>query len=113
MSPIKKYPCDDITDKLIEERRLMELLGATLNGYVPGRSKKEWRDNNKASIAIKNKEYHQNNKESIAIKKKEYRQNNKESLNKKFNCECGGKYTHTNKSTHLRSKKHQNFIHEV
>ena len=87
MSPIKKYPCDDITDKLIEERRIMELLGATLNGYVPGRTRKEW---------------YNVNKESINIKKKE-----------KFNCACGGRYTRGKKSQHQKTKKHQNFIHEV
>jgi len=88
MSPIKKYPCDDITDKLIEERRFMELFGATLNSCVPGRSKKE-----------SYKEYRQLNKASMIIKQ-----------GVKFNCECGGKYTHSNKSIHQKTKKHQKFI---
>tara|TARA_R110000787_G_scaffold44834_1_gene109693 strand:+ start:466 stop:729 length:264 start_codon:yes stop_codon:yes gene_type:complete len=87
MSPIKKYPCSDKMGKLIEERRLMDELGVTLNNRVPGRSMKE---------------YHQDNKESINIYSKV-----------KFNCACGGKYTHANKSKHLKTKKHQNFIHEV
>tara|TARA_R110000822_G_scaffold170441_1_gene310343 strand:- start:122 stop:673 length:552 start_codon:yes stop_codon:yes gene_type:complete len=121
MSPIKKFPCDDITDKLIEERRVMELLGATLNKQVPGRSQKEscknYRQNNKESLNIYSKKYHQDNKLARNIQSKEYNQNNKESLaiksKVKFNCACGGKYTHANKSIHLKSKKHQNFIHEV
>ena len=87
MSPIKKHPCSDKMEKLIEERRLMDELGATLNGCVPGRTKKE---------------YYLDTKVLTNIRKKE-----------KFNCECGGRYTHSNKSQHLKSKKHQKFIQKV
>jgi hypothetical protein len=34
----------------------------------------------------------------------------KEFKNIIFNCECGGKYTNTNKSRHFKSIKHQTFI---
>lgn len=30
--------------------------------------------------------------------------------NKKFNCECGGKYARTNKTHHYKSKKHKKYI---
>ena len=50
------------------------------------------------------------NKESIKQYKKQYRIHNKESINKKYNCECGGKYTHYNKKKHLRTPKHQAYL---
>ena len=77
--------------KLTLEREWYEKLGATLNSEVPGRTRTEWCELNKNY----NKEYHQLNKESIAEKQ-----------NQKFQCDCGGKYTHKHKSRHLKSKKH-------
>ena len=46
--------------------------------------------------------------------KKEWYEENKDRISAKDNvhhdCECGGKYTHSNKVRHERSKKHQDFI---
>ena len=83
--------------------------------------KAEWYQDNKEKVKEKNKEYKAENKEKIKEQKKEYRaenkdkikeryQENKETLSKKFNCPCGGKYTHANKSTHNKSKLHQNWL---
>jgi hypothetical protein len=45
---------------------------------------------------------------------KEYREKNKESLNahakERLVCECGGRYTRGNKSTHIKSKKHKDYV---
>ena len=47
---------------------------------------------------------------------KEYYSENKNKINerqnKKFDCDCGGKYTYAHKSQHLKSKKHQNYLKE-
>ena len=45
--------------------------------------------------------------------KDKQKKQNKEKNNKRFNCECGGKYTHTNKSRHIKSKKHQDYINQI
>ena len=45
-------------------------------------------------------------KESV----KAYNDTNKDEINEKFDCECGGKYTHANKSAHIKSNKHLKFI---
>lgn len=53
------------------------------------------------------KEYDKKNKD----KKKEYdkiRYHNK--LNKKFDCECGGKYIYCHKSKHFKTNKHQKYL---
>ncbi len=35
---------------------------------------------------------------------------NKDKLSEKFKCECGGKYTLSYKSTHLKTNKHMNYL---
>jgi hypothetical protein len=75
---------------------------------------KEYRQNNKKYFKEYNKQYRKDNREKIAERKKQYYQDNREQIkeqaNKKFDCECGGKYTHGNKPRHLRSKKHQKYL---
>ena len=89
------------------ERYYMELLGATLNSDVPGRTKKEYdtwwhriyRKKNEEQFAEKKKKYYEKNKEEIIAKKKE-----------KFTCICGATTRYGDKHAHFRTKKHINFI---
>ena len=62
-----------------------------LNKYIPGSC-----DN---GIQQYQKEY-----------QKEYNANNKYKINEKFECECRGKYTHANKSHHIKTNKHQKYL---
>jgi hypothetical protein len=71
---------------------------------------KEYREENKDKIKKKTKEYREENKDKIKDYITKYREENKDKINEKFNCECGGKYTYQNKSTHLKSKKHQTYL---
>ncbi len=73
-------------------------------------NKKQYYQANKEKRNEKSKEYRLANKEKINEKAKEYRQANKEKIHQKFNCECGGKYAHQNKSQHEKTIKHQNYI---
>ena len=77
MTIIKEYPCSNKRQLHIEERRVMEELGAKLNGHIPSRTHKEsykiWRDNNKEY----HKEYYNQNKEKIKEYIKEYREKKK------------------------------------
>ena len=113
---IEKYPCNDKMELNARERYYIEN-NECVNKVVPGRTNKEYREANKEKIKEyrdshkeKIKEYREANKEQIAIKDKKRYEANKEKLNKKNECECGGKYTYKNKSTHFKSKKHQAFI---
>ena len=45
------------------------------------------------------KKYYENNIEHI-----------KEQKNQKHNCECGGKFTNTSKSQHIKTNKHQKYL---
>jgi hypothetical protein len=67
---------------------------------------KEYRENNKES----KKEYYENNKEYYKEYQKENYKINKERLNKKYDCECGGKYIYKNKPQHLKTKRHQDYL---
>ena len=42
---------------------------------------------------------------------KKYREKNADKIKKKHSCECGGIYLWSNKARHIKSKKHQKFIH--
>jgi len=122
-----------------QERHLIEYR-VCVNENIPNRTKAEWYRDNKEKIAkqraehyqankekskeqsadyyqanieqIKEQkaEWYQDNKENLKEYQTEYREANKETLSKKFNCLCGGKYTHANKSTHNKSKRHQNWL---
>ena len=39
-----------------------------------------------------------------------YRSKHCAEINKKNNCECGGKYSRKHKSLHFKTKKHQNYL---
>jgi hypothetical protein len=65
------------------ERFHMEQLIATLNKQKPGRTQKEYNQDNKTAIKKKMDEYRHNNKEQIAKKTKEYKQKNRVEISKK------------------------------
>ena len=77
-----------------------------VNKYIPGRSLREYREDNKDKIKL----YRNNNKDKIKESSKNYYIVNKDKINEKFDCECGGKYIKTHKSRHIKSLKHQEFI---
>ena len=72
------------------EQEWIDYIKPTLNKWSSntGLSKKEW-----------SKQWYIENKDKFSDKRKQ-----------KFNCECGGKYTHSHKSQHLKTKKHLEFI---
>ena len=66
---IEKYPCKDFNEACKRERFWVEKFG-TLNRYIPTRTPKEYRNDNKKAITEKKKINRENNKEEIAKKKK-------------------------------------------
>ena len=65
------------------ERKWKDLLKADLNTQVPGRTHKEYDENNRESINKNKKIYYQNNKEDAKQYQREYRQKNKEHIKQK------------------------------
>src|SRR5210317_20104 len=101
---IELYPCNSKVELDRAEGIHIRQMDC-VNKNIAGRTRAEYRQDNKEEL----QEYRQNNKEYYKEYKKKYYQDNreriKELVNKKFICECGGKYTHGNKPRHLRSKK--------
>ena len=73
----------ETTDDKTKERYWIESIG-NLNVLITSRPKKE----------------------SVKI----WFNENREYLTEKFTCECGGKYTYSQKSTHFKTNKHLNYI---
>ena len=74
---------------------------------------KEYYQKNKEQLKEKTRVYYQANKEEVDEKKRLNYQINKKQINEKFNCECGGRFTKQNKSTHLKSLNHQKYLNEI
>ena len=69
-----------------------------INVVIPNRTVKQYYNDNKDNILLKNKQYHNDNKENI-----------KQHRNKKCICSCGKQYIHIHKNRHEQSKFHINF----
>jgi len=120
---LEEFPCESKDQLHARERYYIESIEC-VNKFIPTRTNKEYREdnkdkikeyyeNNKDKIKEHRKIYVENNKDKISDNKKEYYKNHKEQKNKKIECECGGKYTHQHKSTHIKSKKHQKYLNNI
>ena len=100
MIEIEKYPCNDANEARAKERYWYEQLNASLNSDVPGRTIKEYYEDNKDILRENGRQYsnqyYQINKNKINQKAKE-----------KFVCECGLMIRKSDKARHNKSKKHQ------
>ena len=116
---IHQEECENKRSAEIKEEQLRVELKANMNGqrcYTTEDQRtervKEYYSENKEQ----QKEYREQNKELKKEYDKEYYSENKDKIkeqkNKKFDCQCGGKYTHQNKSQHLKTKKHENYLKE-
>ncbi len=117
MKPYKIFPCQSSIELHIEEERCRLELNATLNirrCHITEEQHKDYYEKNKVEIREQQKEHYEKNKIEIIEKQKEHYEKNKiEILEKSKNkhiCECGGKYTYSNKSNHEQTKKHINLI---
>ena len=53
------------------------------------------------------KEWKKENPDRINEYRNKWREENLDKLKKKFNCECGGKYTYRDKAKHMKTQRHQ------
>jgi hypothetical protein len=125
MVQIELYSCNDTHEATARERYWLEQLGATLNTYIPSRTKKEWIETNIEHLTEYKKEWYEANKEQVTEYKKEWYEANKEIISEKarehyeankelisekrkeiITCECGCIVCRAYLSTHRKSKKH-------
>jgi len=131
---IEDFPCDRKDQLLSRERFYMESMECVnmIRPIVTKEEKKqkikEYREKNKEQLNQKYKEWCEKNAEKLKIQKKEwnennkdkikkiadkYRENNKERRTQKFDCECGGTYSYTDKARHKKTKKHQAYLSSI
>ena len=124
---LELYPCSCLEELKKREGHFIRKMKC-VNKNIPGRTQaeyyidnkdkllkyqEEYNNDNKDKINKYKKEHYQKNANEIKKKTKEYYHLNKTHLNSKQECECGGKYTNTHKSCHMKSNKHQNYINSL
>ena len=98
---VEKFPCNDKMELHKRERYYIEN-NECVNKAIPGRYDKGRQQYQK--------DYYNDNKEKLKVSAKTNREVNKNKLNESFECECGGKYIYTHKSTHIKTSKHQKYL---
>ena len=125
---VEECPCDNKEQLRKKEGQYIRDI-ATLNNNVAGRSKSEYKHDNKDRISVQNKEYakaHREHKTTLQKERREenielYKQSNKSDYEKhreqrlsymktKHDCECGGHYMTVHKIRHMKSNKHQTYL---
>lgn len=76
---IKNFPCANKTQLTTEEGKYIRE-NECVNKVIPGRTLKEYYENNKEYYQGEQKEYRENNKNKIKEKNKEWREDNKEHI---------------------------------
>tara|TARA_R110001606_G_scaffold312089_1_gene458840 strand:- start:57 stop:641 length:585 start_codon:yes stop_codon:yes gene_type:complete len=104
----------------IREEQLRVQIKAMLNSQRATRGnlsvqdyKKKYREENSDHLKEHEKRYREEHREQKKEYDKEYRENNKKKKQEKFDCECGGKYTHNHKSKHFKTKIHKNYLNSL
>tara|TARA_B100001093_G_scaffold387472_1_gene373469 strand:- start:152 stop:1006 length:855 start_codon:yes stop_codon:yes gene_type:complete len=80
-SLVEEYPCENKEQLYARERYCIEN-NECINKHIPGRTGKEWYEDNKEKVLEKAKEYREQNKEHILEKEQEYREQYRERIRK-------------------------------
>lgn len=129
---LEPFPCNNQEELTARERHYIDN-NVCLNKVKPGRSYKEWREDNKEKIKEQQKEWIKDNKEKMKEYRKEWYQENKEKImeyrqtnkekfkerekeydKKTFQCLCDGKQHNLHrKARHFKSQYHINNLKEI
>jgi hypothetical protein len=104
---LENFPCNNKDELRARERFYIEN-NECVNKAIPGRTTKEWINDNKEKIAEYKKKHYQENKEKIAEQKKKYQLENKEKrreYEKKYRLDNKEKITEQTKKYRLDNKK--------
>ena len=125
---LEAYPCNSSDELEAREGHYIRSI-TCINKVIPGRTEKEWREDNKDKLVIKGKKYREENRDKILEQMKQYYEVNKEVINDRhkqhyennkevisqkakleYTCECGTKCRNDSKTKHFRTIKHINFM---
>lgn len=125
MIQIEEYCCNNTNEARAKERYWIETLKSNLNVNIPNRSYLEYNNVNRKKINEKQRQYNKENRDKINENQTQYNKENKDNINdkmkthyqkikeiknKKYICECGGKYSNQYKNNHLKRPIHQNYL---
>ena len=110
---ICECPCEDIYQLRQKEGEYIRQMG-TLNKTIAGRTKTEYRQDNKEKLKDQCKQYFEQNRDIINEKKKEFRKEHKEEIKEykttQIICDCGACIQKGELWRHKKTKKHQLFV---
>ena len=85
-----------------------------VNKSIPLRNKREYRNDNKDLYSLWQKKYYENNKKILTERQRRYDETNKNQISEKrkqkYVCECGSVCRKVDKSTHIKTMKHQKYL---
>ena len=103
---ILNHACNSKEELEAKEAEYIKQLDC-VNKYIPQRTEKQYREDNKELIAEKQRKWRSENKEYT----KEYNKKYQKKYRKiKYTCECGSTISKAHKTTHNKTKKHLKFI---
>jgi len=106
---LELYPCNSKDELSAKEAHYIKTLNC-VNKVIPGRTQKQYVQDNKDKIKVRKMKYYQDNKDKIKEQQKKYDETHKERRTKPFNCECGCTIQLTDKARHQRTKKHMDLM---
>jgi hypothetical protein len=98
MTLLENYQCNSRKELLNREGEWIRKIDC-VNKHIPGRTQREYYQDNKDNILQRHKKLYQDNKDEIQRRK-----------SIKINCGCGGKYTISHKALHATTDRHMIYV---
>ena len=113
---IEKCPCNDKDELMKKEGGHIRELSPSLNTQMAGRTKKEWREDNREAPLQFKKEWHAKNTERQSENMKKWREANEDYVKaykaKQITCECGCVVRRDGRPRHKQIDKHKQLLNE-
>ena len=106
---VELFPCNSKIELVKREGEYI-LNNNCVNKKVAGRTKEEYRIQNRENILIAKRKYRENNIEKCKLLGKINYEKKKEILKEIIMCSCGSKITRSWKTQHEKTIKHLNFL---
>jgi len=110
---IEEYPCNSKKELEARERWYIEN-NLCVNERIPGRTKQEWREDNKDRLKNFYKQYREKNRDKIKEYDKKRNEQRKDTQkvykSTKIICECGCEIRRSDMARHKKSKKHADLL---
>jgi len=106
---IEEHPCQN-KDQLNKREGEYVRGNDCVNKVIPGRTVKEWREDNIEWVKERDSKYHEEHKEKRNQYGKKWREENEEWLKIPNSCPCGGTYKTGSKGKHKKTKKHKKYL---